>query len=355
MTEVPVPRDIPLPLPAPEPILVGVLVVFFLMHIVFVNLMVGGAFLTLWYELRGLKDKRFDRLAYAIAATITANKSIAVVLGVGPLLAINTIYTVYFYTANALTGAFWMSVIPLVTIAFVLTYVHKYQWNRMKAYKKTHIFVAFIVCLIFMIVPLIFLTNVNLMLFPERWETVRGFFSALTLPNVFPRYAHFLLACPAMTGLFLVWLFRRASQSDIDEIGFDRSDLVRKGYQWAFWPTAAQFVVGPIVLLTLPKIQEPIRLVHGVFGFAILLSLTMAHLMFAETRRSAEEIGRSFVPICLLMILVVSLMGTGRHLYREAAITPHRELVRVKTEEYMREVEKAKREAEENSSENSER
>ena len=105
MNQIPVPRDIPLPLPAPEPVLIGVLVVFFLMHIVFVNFMVGGALLTLWYQLRGLKEKRYDDLAYEIASTITANKSIAVVLGVGPLLAINTIYTVYFYTANALTGA----------------------------------------------------------------------------------------------------------------------------------------------------------------------------------------------------------------------------------------------------------
>ncbi len=42
--------------------------------------------------------------------------------------------------------------------------------------------------------------------------TVQGFFSALLLPNVLPRYAHFLLACPAMTGLLMVWLFRRAAR-----------------------------------------------------------------------------------------------------------------------------------------------
>ena len=58
MNPIPVPRDIPLPLPAPEPVLVGVLIVFFLMHIVFVNFMVGGALLTLYYEIRGLKEKQ---------------------------------------------------------------------------------------------------------------------------------------------------------------------------------------------------------------------------------------------------------------------------------------------------------
>ncbi len=56
-------------------------------------------------------------------------------LGVGPLLAINTLYTVYFYTANALTGTFWISIVPLVVVAFLLTYAHKYLWHAMERRK----------------------------------------------------------------------------------------------------------------------------------------------------------------------------------------------------------------------------
>ena len=345
MNQIPVPRDIPLPLPAPEPVLIAVLVIFFLMHIVFVNFMVGGAFLTLYYEVRGLKEKRYDRLAYEIAATITANKSIAVVLGVGPLLAINTIYTVYFYTANALTGAFWISIIPLVITAFLLTYAHKYLWHQMDRVKWLHVTIAVAVCLLFLFIPLIFLTNINLMLFPEKWGTVRGFFSALALPNVFPRYVHFVLACPAMTGLLLVWLFRRRGADALAETGFTRAELMRKGYQWALWPTAAQFVVGPVALFTLPPIAAPLQGVWAVFGISILVALAMTLLMLSETRRPAATIGRSFGTICALMLVVVALMGVGRHLYREAAVAPHRELVRVKTLDYMQKVEQANRAA----------
>ena len=43
------------------------------------------------------------------------------------------------------------------------------------------------------------------------------------------------------------------------------------------------------------------------------------------------------------MLVAVGLMGAGRHLYREAAIAPHRELVRAKTLDYMRQVEEARR------------
>ena len=342
MTQIPVPRDIPLPLPAAEPVLVVVLVGFFLLHIVFVNLMVGGALLTLWHQVRGLREPRHDGLAHAISGTVTANKSIAVVLGVGPLLAINTLYTVYFYTANALTGAFWIGIVPLVIAAFVLTYLHKYLWERMARHRRLHIALGAASCLLFLFIPLIFLANVNLMLMPDRWTEVRGFFSAVLLPNVLPRYLHFVLACPAMTGLFLVWLFRRARPEDLPA-GFCRGALMRIGYHWALWPTLAQFAVGPLALFTLPTVGMPITTVLGIFGASLLVALPMTWLMFLETRRSAPLVGRLFLPICALMLVVVGMMGVGRHAYREAAVAPHRALVQVRTEAYTHEVDAARR------------
>ncbi|WP_222597114.1 hypothetical protein [Chitinophaga pinensis] len=201
----PVPKDIPLDLPLPEWLLVTILVISFLAHIVFVNLMLGGSLLTLWAEIKGLKDKDYDRFAYETAKTITVNKSLAVVLGVAPLLSINTLYSVYFYSANALTGLMWISVIPLVTIAFLLTYLHKYSWEKLAGNKALHIAIIAAAVLVFLFIPLIFLVNINLMLFPEKWGTVRGFLSALVLPNVFPRYLHFICASLGVTGLFIFW------------------------------------------------------------------------------------------------------------------------------------------------------
>ncbi|MCA0302775.1 MAG: cytochrome C [Proteobacteria bacterium] len=343
MNGVPIPRDIPLPMPAPEGLLVVVLVIFFLMHIAFVNFMVGGALLSFYYELRGLRERRYDWLAHEIASTITANKSIAVVLGVGPLLAINTLYTVYFYTANALTGTFWISIVPLVVVAFLLTYAHKYLWHSLERHKLLHLSLIGLACLIFLFIPLIFLTNVNLMLLPRQWVEVRGFFSALTLPNVLPRYAHFVIACPAMTGLLLVWLFRRRSTAQLAGTGFTRDELLRTGYRWALWPTMAQFVVGPLALFTLPATPLVDPAILGVFGASILLALWMCLVLYVETNRAAERIGKSFASVCALMVAVLVLMGAGRHLHREAAIAPHRELVRQKTEDYVRRAEEAAR------------
>ncbi len=121
-----IPHDIPLPLPAPEAFLKTLLVIAFIAHILFVNLMVGGSILTLFFEWKGRKNSKYDRIAYEIAKTVTVNKSLAVVLGVAPLLLINVLYTVWFYSSNALTGTAWIMIVPLVTMAFLLTYLHQY-------------------------------------------------------------------------------------------------------------------------------------------------------------------------------------------------------------------------------------
>jgi cytochrome c len=340
----PIPNDIPLPLPAPEPLLVVLLVAFFLLHILFVNLMVGGSLLTVFYQVKGLKDDRYDRIAHEIANTVTVNKSLAVVLGVGPLLVINTLYTVYFYSANALTGNMWLSIVPLVIIAFLLTYFHKYRWDAMASKRRLHIAIAAAASGLFLFIPLIFLTNINLMLFPARWTDVQGFLSALFLQNVFPRYFHFVLASLAVTGLFIVWLFRRAAPEKVEAIGFEQAALVRIGYRWALISTLAQFVVGPLVLLTLPAEGLANHVVVTILTGAIV-AMPALGLLLVEVRSPPTTIGRRFWPITILLAITVTFMATGRHAYREASISPHRDLVRIQTEQYLRATQQA-REAE---------
>src|SRR5690606_9922633 len=198
-------------LPLPEWLLVFVLILSFLIHILFINLMIGGSILTFWYEYKGRFNADFDKLAREIASTITVNKSLAVVFGVAPLLSINVLYTLYFYSANALTGNIWISVVPWVAVAFLMFYLHKYSWDRLENNKPLHLSILGIGILSFLFIPFIFLTTINLMLYPEEWGNIKGFFDAMTLPNVFPRYFHFMVASLAITGLFMAWWFSRKS------------------------------------------------------------------------------------------------------------------------------------------------
>lgn len=335
------PRDIPLDLPVPEPLLQFLIVFSFLLHILFVNVMVGSAILILYYELKGLKERKFDKLAREISKTLTVNKSLAVVLGVAPLLVMNTLYTIYFYTANALTGYYWIGVVPIVTVIFLLLYLHKYTWDTLAKHKSLHILILIFINLGFLFVPLIFLSNINLMLFPDMWTSVRGFFSALTVGNVFPRYFHFLAASLAVTSLFGVWWFGLRNFPIEEKLpGFDKESLKKNFYVIALAVNSLQFIIGPIILMTLPGVGISPEMVIVILSGASL-NIPVVILLWKEISRTDGKTGSHFYKIVALLTIIVALMGTGRHLYRETALSPHREKMAIATEEYMAEVEKA--------------
>ena len=333
----PVPRDLELPLPLPEWILAVLLVLSFLLHILFVNLTVGSSILTMIYEFLGWRqnEPKFDLLAHRITETITVDKSVAVVLGIGPLLCINLLYTVQFYTANTLTGHAWILIVPMVIAAFLLAYLHKYSWDRWSRsrWKIAHLCVGFTSMLLFLLIPFIFLSNVNLMLFPEKWAEVRGFFSSLMVGNVFPRYFHFLCASLAISGLFFAGWFGRKSFPLAKLAGFTHPELRRIGYKIAFRVTAAQFFFGPLLLLTLPKAGLSTSLYTVILAGAGL-GLVVLLMLHREIAAPDERIGRAYVPICVTFTVIVLAMGTGRHLYRETALALHKELVRQRTANY---------------------
>ncbi|MGJ1525546.1 c-type cytochrome [Sphingobacterium spiritivorum] len=293
--------------------------------------MVGGSIVTLWAQIRGLREKQYDVFAYEIAKTITVNKSMAVVLGVAPLLSINTLYTVYFYSANALTGFAWIMIIPLVTIAFLLTYLHKYTWETMKNHKALHIGIIALSVAIFLFIPLIFLTNVNLMMFPEKWGAVKGFLSALVLPNVFPRYFEFLGACIAVTGIFIVWYNGRRNYP-FEEIytSLTRAQVKRVGYHIALIGLAAQIVFGAIVLMTLPAkgVSFEVIEIMGVAGGLLVLALWWIWKTIKDTN---ESLDKHFWKITIAMLAFMICYGGSRQMYRHNALDKHQKMVAAHT------------------------
>ncbi len=332
----PVPKDIPLDLPLPEWLLVTLLVVSFILHIIFINLMVGGSIVTLWAQLKGLKNKEYDVFAHEIAKTITVNKSLAVVLGVAPLLSINTLYTVYFYSANALTGFAWIMIIPLVTIAFLLTYLHKYTWYKLRENKKVHIAIMGLAVVIFLFIPLVFLTNVNLMMFPEKWGTVHGFLSALMLPNVLPRYFEFLGACIAVTGIFIVW-YNNRKRYPIEEIytTFTRSRIKKIGYSFATIGLSLQILFGLIVLFTLPIKGISYTVIMVVAAAGLLLAFALWYSYQSITNDEAY-IDVHFKKIAFSMLAFMVFYGASRQMYRNNSLEKHQELVAAHTEDFQK-------------------
>ena len=333
METLPIPHDFPLPMPA-SAIELQVLIVFlFLAHLLFVNLMLGGSLLSVVYEIRGLRRPKFDTLARKIAATVTVNKSVAVVLGVGPLLVMNALYPLWFYTANALTGRAWLLIVPLVIMAFLLLYAHKYSWGVLEEHKGLHISIGVAATLLLLAVPLIFLANINLMLFPEHWLEVRGFLSAALLANVLPRFLHFLLASVAVTALFLAgWLCRRGFDFEAAMPELDRCETRRELLAVTFGATGLQLVAGPLVLLTLPPHGLSWVMIGNITG-GLILALVGLGFLWREMR-SPGPLSARYWGVVVAFGCTIGLMLLGRHVYREEAIRPHRAMVAAHTADF---------------------
>jgi len=338
----PIPRDIPLPLPAPEGFLEVLLIAAFLVHIIFVHLMLGGSLFSLVCQIKGLKTPDYEKLAYRIMQTVTVNKSLAVVMGVAPLLIINTLYAPQFYASSALIGDMWMAVIPMVTLAFLLAYLHKFWWHHFINIPELHIGIAALETGLFLFIPLIFMTNVNLMLFPEYWSEVKGFFSAMLLPNVLQRYLHFLSASILFTALFLVWWTGRKTFQQ--EAHFSESRIIismrRFFYAFAFGATILQILTGLIVLASLPA--------QGMSWHFIMLlilggssALPAIWWMWQNLTRSTYLIDDNFKQIIACFAFATLIMGIARHDYRENALADHKAAIVEKTANYMAAVKKA--------------
>ncbi len=341
ISQIPVPKDIPLALPLPEWLLVFILILSFLLHILFINLMVGGSVLTFWYELKGTKNSDYDKLAKEIANTITVNKSLAVVLGVAPLLSINVLYTLYFYSANALTGNMWISIIPWVAFAFLVLYLHKYSWDRLSDNKPLHLGIIGIAVFSFLMIPFIFLTNINLMLFPEKWGVIQGFTDALTLPNVFPRYFHFITASMAISGFFLAfWFGRKGYEWGERYHTLTKANIKKQMLNLAMIATGLQFIFGPLLFLTLPVKGISWSLFWVILGGVTVAVIVLVQLWHLINEKN-EHISRRYYVVVLLFILLVSFMGTGRHIYRENALETHKSMMAERTAAHWKAVEKA--------------
>lgn len=321
-------QDIELPIPANIGLLEVLLVVTFLLHIIFVNITISLATNSVVLETIGIvkKNKRYDDMAKNCSFHASVLKSIAVVLGVGPLLIVSVIYTQYFYSSTILIGKAWLSVIVLLIVAFLFLYLYKFTWDRWQTKKGVHLAVGSIGAIILLFVPLIFIVNVVSMLYPDQWTGANGFFHSLFYyPQIWQRYFHFILASLASGGVYLYvfYMFKRKKQNK-PLIEHEQS-LKLFGLKVGFWTTMMQIVTGFILLFSFEKeirmlyLGENTLLTVLLIASIILTILLCALLQFAGNRDSTK----AFMLSVATFVLILGIMGVMRHELRENYLQPY--------------------------------
>lgn len=323
-----IPPDIELPIPANIGLLEILIIVTFLLHIIFVNITISLASNAVLLETAGIikKNKLLDDMAKSCSFHASVLKSIAVVLGVAPLLIVSVIYTQYFYTSTLLIGKAWMSIILLLIIAFLFMYAYKFTWDRWQNKKGLHLLLGLIGALILLFIPLIFIVNVVSMLYPDLWAGSQGFFQSLFYyPQIWQRYFHFILASLASGGLYLYIIYsykKRKLESDLAE---HEQALKLFGLKVGFWITLVQFISGVLLLFSFKKDIRMLylgedTLLTTLLVLSIILSVILCVFLYIAANRDSYKV---FLLSVLTFLIILGVMGTMRHELRENYLQPY--------------------------------
>ena len=333
-----------LSLPESDPLVHALVILAFLVHAVFMNLVVGGTLVTVMTDAIGVATARvhYHQLASTLANWLPGFLGVAVVLGVMPLVFVQVLYGPLFAPTVNILGDLWMIAFTTAIMGYGGLYGYSHWRGSLAQRPRLQLALGLVIAAMFLGVALVFVSASVLMLHPEQWEHVRsqGFSSILKLPSLLPRYGHFMLAAIAGMGIFLVWygLFLSASgQASTDDGPRERyaTWVTRYGAAWTLGGTLPQIVMGPWLLLSLPPFVRGDLVSGQSFGSlafflaltAALLSLVLLNAALMVPQARGLAIGGTvslMVTMCLMMVVRHAVRVTWlSQRYETAALSTH--------------------------------
>jgi hypothetical protein len=306
-----IPAPDPLPLPAPAWLLHALLIATFLVHLIFMNGLVGGALLALYSRARArTAEDEHARLAAGIATWLPVLVAGTVTFGVAPLLFLQVLFGQYFFTSSIIMGWTWFAVILILIAAYYGTYIVSFGAERLA---RPRTILLGLVAFLLLAIALIYTNNTTLMLYPERWGAVYfahpgGTLGGLGIGMLWPRYLHMILGAVAVAGLLTAW-WGELTRARHPAASAFRRDL---GLRVFTWLTAVNLAVGVWFLLAL---ERPLRkLMMGgaldatiLFGAGFVLAIALLGLVARAkiTGRTRDLGGATLVAVATLLAMVL--------------------------------------------------
>jgi hypothetical protein len=307
----------PLGLPAPAWLLKTLLIATFALHVLPMNLVLGGGFVAAWAALKGRPGQagglRWRALAEALARLLPPATAFTITTGIAPLLFLQVLYGQLFYTSSVLMAWSWLAVIGLLLVGYYSTY--GFSLGRGSSPSPG---LALLSAGAFTVIALIFTNNMTLMLRPEVWaalyaEDERGLHLNLADPVLWPRFLHFWIASFALTGLAVALLGRGREKRERETGAWMR----RLGLRLFSLATLVQLASGLWLLLSLPGRVRRLFLGESPGDTALLWASVLLALVSLAVVRRRLLAGAGLVGAALLGMAIV------RHRVREASLAPH--------------------------------
>jgi len=236
-------NDLPLIPPISPGWIISLLFTAFTLHLLFVLLMLGTAIIAIIYFIdtrwRNKTEIEWNKTTFD---SFIAHKSLAVVLGVGPLLLIQVGFTLPFFSAVNLFAPYWLLVIGLLIAAF---FAMDLLSHRIEKNPYVNLFIGLIGLSCLFAVPGIFVLMLVTMENSTNWLTMlsNGYEmgSGLSVHWVF-RYGHILGAAIVFGAVFHYFFTSRNNP------GKRRAMLF-----WMAGGILFQVIDGALLLISLPR------------------------------------------------------------------------------------------------------
>ena len=292
-------------------IFIGLGVLTFALHILFVQLMLGTSIITIFGAFKD--DAKWRRLAAAMLEIAKVSVSVAIVIGVAPLLFVQVVYDPHWYTSNVLSAVWVIAFIVILIFAYWAMYAYYFMNSKEKdRTKEPRGKIWMLVSLALMlVVGFIMHSLTSQILHPELWKEwylQNGVLdysgSKLHAYNLW-RFAFFISMAIPVTGGMLV-TYRRFKMV--------REDADHEYLNWAASVGKTWIKVGSVIsaalyvawMMTIPETAGDFATSFwGIIGGVMVLF----YAIWAQVRLNGEAMFCSYMalPMALVIGLVVAI------------------------------------------------
>jgi len=279
------------------------LVLTFALHIIFVNLTWGSSFLAFYFNSR--KEEKFINLSKALKKSIPSLFSVAILLGIAPLLFIQTIYDYFWYNSNVFSGIFVILFIFVLILAFSFLYIYYLS-------EKAPNWLGLLSFLLISFAGItMHILNIQ-MLKASKWANFwsPSSFGRLNTFEIY-RFLHFFLASFALVGFFILinsWYLKK-KQVEEEIVNF-RANL---GYKIFFIFTILQAISGIWWLLMIPGKFK--FYFNHFFIASLLLFLILLHFMVRALKDPLKYFWHISINLFVLLLFMAINRESLRSLY----------------------------------------
>ncbi len=310
----PIPQADPLGQPAHMALLWVLLLALFYLHLLAMNLMLGGSLIGAVARWRGRRAHRPHdaRLASMVAGSLPVLIAVAVTLGVATLLFVQALYGRLFFTSSILIGWYWLAVIPTLILAYGLAYRLAF---RDAAGARGALLTSGVTAAGLLAIAFVYVNNMSLSIRPDRFVPIFagdavGHHLNLSDPTILPRLLHIVLGAVAVAGLAVSHVGLGRSRLDPDFGGW----AIRRGSAYFAVATGLNLIAGIWWLAALPK-ETVMRFMGGNLGAALALtggvllgiaSLVLMALAISARRPAGIVRGASVALVAALVFMVLT-------------------------------------------------